>query len=64
MLRISARPLKHQTVRQAAMKAAALCAVLLAARAAATPGSPVRPDYRWANASAVEKWCGMAPHPS
>ena len=46
------------------MKAAALCAVLLAARAAATPGSPVRPDYRWANASAVEKWCGMAPHPS
>ena len=38
------------------MKVAALCAALLVGRAAATPGSPVRPDYRWANASAVEKW--------
>ena len=27
--------------------------LLCAVGAAATPGSPVRPDYRWANASAV-----------
>eukprot|EP01052_Picozoa_sp_SAG31_P007854 SAG31_NODE_382_length_16456_cov_5.532983_6_plen_65_part_00 len=24
-----------------------------------TPGNPVRPDYRWANAEAVEKWHDM-----
>ena len=24
-----------------------------------TPGNPVRPDYRWANPEAVDKWHGI-----
>ena len=39
-------------------------ALLVAATAAfglvdATPGSPVRPDYRWADPAAVERWHDM-----
>jgi|EP01046_Picozoa_sp_COSAG06_P046764 hypothetical protein len=35
------------------LKLAAVAIAAASTLVAATPGSPVRPDYRWANASAV-----------
>ena len=35
------------------LKLAAAAIAAASTLVAATPGSPVRPDYRWANASAV-----------
>jgi hypothetical protein len=51
------------TAPPAAVAAVVLPAILLVLLCTAfvegTPGNPVRPDYRWANPQAVEKWHDM-----